>query len=142
MFGQKTAATPDGRHSGEPLADGISPVQQMDRNGPTAALCSVAQIDQSQFSNGTLLNMKFHPNALAGQEGAKKLSQLIQTYFEMGGMEIQVNVVSADILKAAQKKPEAYKNLIVRVAGFSVYFVELHENNQNDLISRTEHSLL
>ena len=141
MFGQKTAATPDGRHSGEPLSDGISPVQQMDRNGPTAALCSVAQIDQSRFSNGTLLNMKFHPNALSGQGSAKKLSQLIQTYFDLGGMEMQINVVSADILKAAQRKPDEHKNLIVRVAGFSVYFVELHENNQNDLISRTEHSL-
>ena len=141
LFGQKTAATPDGRRSGEPLADGISPVQQMDVNGPTAALLSVAVIDQRKFSNGTLLNMKFHPRSMAGQHSVQKLSSLIQTYFEMGGMEMQINIVSADILRAAQKRPEEYKNLIVRVAGFSVYFVELHENNQNDLISRTEHSL-
>ena len=78
---------------------------------------------------------------MAGQHSVQKLSSLIQTYFEMGGMEMQINIVSADILRAAQKRPEEYKNLIVRVAGFSVYFVELHENNQNDLISRTEHSL-
>ena len=141
MFGQKTAATPDGRHTGEPLADGISPVQQMDVNGPTAALSSVAQIDQSKFSNGTLLNMKFHPSSLVGPDSTDKLSELIQTYFEMGGMEMQINVVSVEVLKEAQKKPDDYKNLIVRVAGFSVYFVELHENNQNDLIRRTEHSI-
>ena len=141
MFGEKTAATPDGRHCGEPLADGISPVQQMDSNGPTASLCSAAQINQRQFPNGTLLNMKFHPSALSAPNSTTKLSQLIETYFELGGMEMQINVVSAEILKAAQKNPDDYKNLIVRVAGFSVYFVELHVNNQNDLISRTEHSL-
>ena len=113
----------------------------MDINGPTAALSSVAQLDQSKFSNGTLLNMKFHPSSLVGPGSTDKLFQLIQTYFEMGGMEMQINVVSAEVLKQAQKKPDDYKNLIVRVAGFSVYFVELHENNQNDLIRRTEHAL-
>jgi formate C-acetyltransferase len=141
IFGQMTAATPDGRFSGVPLADGISPVQQMDTNGPTAVLVSVANIDQVKYPNGTLLNMKFHPSSLQGEEGVKKLSSLIQTYFEMGGMEMQINVVSAETLRAAQKKPEEYKNLVVRVAGFSTYFVELHLESQNDLISRTELSL-
>ncbi len=141
LFGSKTAATPDGRYSGEPLADGISPVQQMDTNGPTAVLASVSRIDQRKYPNGTLLNMKFHPSSMNGADSVTKLSHLIQTYFDMGGMEMQINIVSAELLKAAQKRPEDYKNLIVRVAGFSVYFVELHENNQNDLISRTEHSL-
>ncbi|SHH97253.1 formate C-acetyltransferase [Sporobacter termitidis DSM 10068] len=137
MFGMMTGATPDGRSAGTPLADGISPVQQMDKNGPTAVVRSVATIDQSLFANGTLLNMKFSPSCLSGKDGVEKLSQLIQTYFELGGMELQINVISAEILKDAQKNPENYKNLVVRVAGFSAYFVELHITGQNDLISRT-----
>ena len=138
IFGKMTAATPDGRYAGEPLADGISPVQQMDKNGPTAILVSVANIDQSKFPNGTLLNMKFHPTSLQGEQGVTKLSNLIQTYFDMGGMEMQINVISAETLRDAQKNPDNYKNLIVRVAGFSAYFIELHIDGQNDLISRTE----
>ena len=97
-------ASPDGRFRGEPLADGISPVQQMDKNGPTAVLSSVSAIDQSVYPNGTLLNMKFHPNALSAEDGVIKLSELIKTYFSMGGMEIQINIVSSDVLKDAQKK--------------------------------------
>ncbi len=137
MFGMMTSATPDGRSAGTPLADGISPVQQMDRNGPTAVITSVATIDQTLFANGTLLNMKFSPSALNGEDGIKKLSQLIQTYFELGGMELQINVISSETLRDAQKRPEEYKNLVVRVAGFSAYFVEMHVAAQNDLISRT-----
>jgi formate C-acetyltransferase len=139
-FGKFTAATPDGRKKGEPLADGISPVQQMDTNGPTAVLSSVAQMSQYKFGYGTLLNMKFHPNTLSGEDGIDKLTKLIETYFfDMGGMELQINVVSADTLRAAHRDPEKYKNLIVRVAGFSAYFVELHDDCRNDLIRRTEH---
>ena len=138
MFGYMTAATPDGRNAGQPLADGISPVQQMDLNGPTAILRSVSRISQVDYSNGTLLNTKFSPSCLKGEDGVEKLSQLIATYFDMGGMEMQINVISADTLKDAQKNPENYKNLVVRVAGFSAYFVELHITGQNDLISRTE----
>jgi formate C-acetyltransferase len=137
MFGMFTGATPDGRTAGTPLADGISPVQQMDKNGPTAVVRSVAAIDQTAFANGTLLNMKFSPSALNGKDGITKLSQLIQTYFELGGMELQINVISAETLRDAQKNPDNYKNLVVRVAGFSAYFVELHITGQNDLISRT-----
>jgi formate C-acetyltransferase len=81
--------------------------------------------------------MKFSPSALNGKDGIKKLSQLIQTYFELGGMELQINVISGETLKDAQKRPEEYKNLVVRVAGFSAYFVEMHVAAQNDLISRT-----
>ncbi|MBQ4040055.1 MAG: hypothetical protein IJC91_02865, partial [Oscillospiraceae bacterium] len=88
--------------------------------------------------NGTLLNMKFSPSCLQGEEGIQKLTQLIQTYFDMGGMEMQINVISSETLREAQKNPEEHKNLIVRVAGFSAYFVELHVTGQNDLISRTE----
>jgi formate C-acetyltransferase len=141
MFGYMTGATPDGRSAGQPLADGISPMQQMDLNGPTAVLESVAKIRQVNYSNGTLLNMKFSPSCLSGEDGIVKLSELIQTYFEMGGMEMQINVISADTLKDAQKNPDKYKNLVVRVAGFSAYFVELHSSGQADLISRTELSV-
>ena len=138
ILGAMTQATPDGRYKGEPLADGISPVQQMDKNGPTATLSSISTIDQSKYSNGTLLNMKFHPNAISGADGATKMAQLIQTYFGMGGMQVQINFVSADTLREAQKNPEEHKNLVVRVAGFSTYFVELYPDCQNDLINRTE----
>jgi len=138
IFGAMTQATPDGRLKGEPLADGISPVQQIDKSGPTSTLLSISKIDQSRYSNGTLLNMKFHPNALSGEGGTKKMAQLFQSYFDMGGMQIQANFVSADTLRAAQKNPEEYRNLVVRVAGFSTYFVELYEDCQNDLIHRTE----
>lgn len=138
MFGMLTPATPDGRKAGEPLADGISPVQQMDINGPTAVLSSVSKINQVDYPNGTLLNMKFHPSSLQGEESIVKLSQLLRTYFDMGGMEVQINIINSDIMKDAQKHPENYQNLVVRVAGFSTYFVELHEESQNDLIRRTE----
>ena len=93
MFGKITPATPDGRLAGEPLADGISPLQQMDTNGPTAVLSSVSKINQVKYPNGTLLNMKFHPSALQSEQGIKKLSELISTYFDLGGMEVQINVV-------------------------------------------------
>ncbi|NLB29196.1 MAG: hypothetical protein GX823_03075 [Clostridiales bacterium] len=141
MFGSVTKATPDGRKAGEPLADGIAPVQGYDKNGPTAVIASVAAIPQELFANGTLMNLKFHPNALSGEEGVKKLSELIKTYFDMGGMELQINVVSANTLKKAQEEPDKYQDLVVRVAGFSAYFVELHPSGQNDLIRRTELSM-
>ncbi len=141
LYGLTTAATPDGRKLGEPLSDGISPMQEMDKNGPTAVLKSIARLDQSKYPDGTLLNMKFHPTALSTPESKLKLKALMQTYFDMGGMELQINVVSSDILRDAQKDPDKHKNLVVRVAGFSAYFVELHQGSQEDLIKRTEQSL-
>jgi formate C-acetyltransferase len=138
MMGRMTPATPDGRKKGEPLADGISPVQQMDTNGPTAILVSVSNIDQAEYPNGTLLNMKFHPNTMNGADGVRKLANLMQTYFGLGGMEMQINVVSTATLREAQREPGKFKNLIVRVAGFSAFFVELHADGQEDLIRRTE----
>ena len=138
MFGMVTPATPDGRFKGEPLADGIAAPQQMDKNGPTGVITSVAAIKQDEFPNGTLMNLKFHPTALSGEGGWKKLAELMQTYFDLGGMELQINIISTDTLRNAQKDPEKYKDLVVRVAGFSAYFVELHETGQNDLIRRTE----
>jgi formate C-acetyltransferase len=141
LFGMMTAASPDGRKAGEPLSDGISPVQQLDKNGPTATLRSVSAIQQKKFSNGTLLNMRFHPTALSNESGKTKLIALIKTYFDLGGMEMQFNVVSAKTLREAQKKPEQYRDLVVRIAGFSAFFVELYKASQEDIIRRTELSL-
>jgi formate C-acetyltransferase len=138
VMGYTTWATPDGRKAGEPLADGIGPVQQMDKNGPTAIILSVSQINQRDFANGTLMNLKFHPNTMKNPGSVQKLAELIQTYFSLGGMELQINVVNAETLHNAQEKPDDYKDLVVRVAGFSAYFVELHRDGQNDLIRRTE----
>jgi formate C-acetyltransferase len=141
LFGMFTAASPDGRKAGEPLSDGISPVQQMDKLGPTAALKSVSVIDQKKFSNGTLLNMRFHPTALSSESGKEKLIALIRSYFALGGMEMQFNIVSAETLRRAQEKPEEYRDLVVRIAGFSAYFVELYKASQEDIIRRTELNL-
>lgn len=138
LWGMLTAATPDGRKAHDPLSDGISAVQQLDKSGPTSVFHSVCHIPQQRFSNGTLLNMKFHPTALANEAGQAKLRALMETYFEMGGMELQINVVSGETLRAAQENPEDYRDLVVRVAGFSAYFVELFKNCQDDLIRRTE----
>jgi formate C-acetyltransferase len=141
LFGMSTAASPDGRKAGTPLSDGISPVQQMDRSGPTATLRSVSVIDQKKFSNGTLLNMRFHPTALASESGKGKLIALIRTYFALGGMEMQFNIVGADTLRRAQEAPEDYRDLVVRIAGFSAYFVEIYRASQDDIIRRTELNL-
>ena len=138
MFGTITPATPDGRLKGEPLADGIAAPQGYDKNGPTAVIASVAAIKQTDFPNGTLMNLKFHPTALSRADGWIKLSELMKTYFDMGGMELQINIISTDTLRAAQKEPDKHKDLVVRVAGFSAYFVELHPTGQADLIRRTE----
>lgn len=137
-FGNRTWATPDGRKAHEPLAEGVSPKQGLDKNGPAAVLKSVATIDHAALRNGTLLNMKFHPATVKGDEGIFKLKSLVETFFDMGGMHIQYNVVGADQLRQAQEKPDENKNLVIRIAGFSAYFVELDESLQNDLISRTD----
>jgi formate C-acetyltransferase len=139
-FGSLTGATPDGRLAGTPLSEGISPVQGMDTNGPTAVLRSMARLDHARCC-GTLLNMKFHPSALSDQEGLRKFAHLIRTYFKLGGHHVQFNVVSAETLRAAQEHPEAYRNVIVRVAGYSDYFVRLSRDLQDEIISRTEQGL-
>ena len=141
LFGWFTWTTPDGRKVGEPLTDGISNVQGMDKNGPVSFLNSVLNFDQSLYGNGTLCNMKFHPTSLRGAEGNMKLRSIMETYFEEGGMELQLNIVSSDTLRDAQKHPENYKDLVVRVAGFSAYFVEVFKDCQDDLIARTELAL-
>lgn len=137
-FGKVTGATPDGRRSGEPLSEGISPVQGADRRGPTAAVKSAAKMDHVR-TGGTLLNQKFTPGILADRTGVEKLAHLIRSYFKMDGHHIQFNVVSAGALREAQKHPEKYRDLIVRVAGYSDYFVDLGRDLQDEIIRRTEH---
>ena len=136
-FGQVTGATPDGRKAGSPLSDGISPSHGADKLGPTAVIKSVAKIDHSK-TGGTLLNQKFMPDVLVHQEGRQKLADLVQTYFKMGGHHIQFNVIKAETLRDAQKHPENYLNLIVRVAGYSDYFVNIGKDLQNEILARTE----
>ncbi len=140
-FGSVTGATPDGRHASKPLSEGISPVQGADRRGPTAVIRSAAKMDHVK-TGGTLLNQKFMPRALAGEEGIEKLAALIRSYFRLGGHHIQFNVVDAETLRAAQRNPEAYRNLIVRVAGYSDYFCDLGRALQDEIISRTAHESL
>jgi len=141
MMGAVTGATPDGRRAGEPIADAISSRQGLDINGPTAYLRSAAKLPHIKLSNGDQLNIRFTPTAVEGDRGALKLRQLIETYFDLGGMQVQFNVVSTEALREAQRDPETYKNLIVRIAGFSTYFVTLSLETQNDFISRMEHSI-
>ena len=138
-FGSVTAATPDGRNAWKVLSEGISPVQGADTNGPTAVIKSAAKIDHIK-TGGTLLNQKFTPSLLKTEEGCNNVVHLIRAYFRMDGHHIQFNVVNADTLRDAQKHPENYRDLIVRVAGYSDYFNDLGEDLQNEIINRTEHT--
>jgi pyruvate-formate lyase len=137
-LGTVVGATPDGRKAGMALADGVSPVSGMDHTGPTAAVKSVAQLDHVIASNGTLLNMKFHPSALKDDRGIQNLVGVTETFFNSGGTHIQYNVVSRDMLLDAQQNPDNYKGMVVRVAGYSAFFTSLDKAIQDDIISRTE----
>ena len=137
-LGGQTGATPDGRYAHTPVADGVSPSAGKDVNGPTAAANSVARLDHFIVSNGTLFNQKFHPSALAGREGLEKFTALIHSYFDQKGMHMQFNVVDRDTLLDAQKNPEKYKHLVVRVAGYSARCSTLSRSLQDDIIRRTE----
>ncbi len=138
-FGSVIGATPDGRRAGQPLSEGVSPVQGADRHGPTAVLKSVAKMDHGR-TGGTLLNQKFTPALLADDAGLDGLVQLVRTYFALGGHHIQFNVVDAATLRAAQAHPEEHRDLIVRVAGYSDYFCDLGKSLQDEIIARTEHA--
>lgn len=138
-FGSVIGATPDGRLAKKPVSEGISPVQGADRNGPTAVLKSAAKIDHLR-TGGTLLNQKFTPQILSDDVGLDSVLHLIRSYFKMDGHHIQFNVVDAETLRRAQKEPENYRDLIVRVAGYSDYFVNLGLDLQEEIINRTEHS--
>jgi len=138
-FGSVCGATPDGRNATLPLSEGISPVQGADRRGPTAVFRSAAKMDHVK-TGGTLLNMKFSPAILAGEEGIDRLAHLVRSYFRADGHHVQFNVVSADTLRKAKADPEAHRGLIVRVAGYSDYFCDLSEALQDEIITRTEHA--
>lgn len=137
-FGSVTGALPDGRNAHKPLSEGISPVQGADRNGPAAVTASAAKIDHLK-TGGTLLNQKFTPDLLKDEKGLTALVKLVRYYFRLDGHHIQFNVVKAETLRKAQKNPEKYRNLIVRVAGYSDYFKDLSPELQNEIIERTEH---
>jgi pyruvate formate-lyase/glycerol dehydratase family glycyl radical enzyme len=137
-FGSVVGATTDGRHAWQPLSEGVSPVQGADYKGPTAVLKSVSKMDQVR-TGGTLLNQKFSPELLKDEASLEKFTQLIRTYFKLDGHHVQFNVVDAATLRAAQEEPELYRNLIVRVAGYSDYFCNLGKALQDEIISRTEH---
>jgi formate C-acetyltransferase len=137
-FGSVVEATPDGRRAGTPLSEGISPVQGMDRKGPTAVLKSAGKMDHAR-TGGTLLNQKLTPGLLDGGGGLEKWVHLVRSYFRMDGHHIQFNVVDAETLRAAQKEPDQYRDLIVRVAGYSDYFCDLGKTLQDEIIQRTEH---
>ena len=137
-FGSVTGATPDGRKAHLPLSEGISPFQGVDHNGPTSVIKSASKIDHLR-TGGTLLNQKFSPSFFEDEDSYDSLTALIRSYFSLDGHHIQFNVVNAETLKNAQKHPERYRDLIVRVAGYSDYFNDLGEDLQNEIIRRTEH---
>ncbi len=137
LQGKSVGATPDGRHAFDALADNASPVMGRDVNGPTAALRSVSKIDQFRPLIGTLLNQKFDPKIVEGEKGLEILSTMVKSYFDDFGEHVQVNVVDEATLRDAQVHPDAHRNLMVRVAGYSAYFVELDRGVQENIISRT-----
>jgi formate C-acetyltransferase len=139
-LGQVTGATPDGRRAGAPLSEGVSAVQGHDLRGPTAAASSVAKLDHAR-TNGTLLNMRINPDCLRTTEDLRKLAALIRGYFDQGGHHVQFNIVDRGVLEDAMAHPEQHRDLMVRVAGYSDYFVLLSPDIQREILSRTEHGL-
>lgn len=137
--GQVTGALPDGRLAGEPFCDASSPMMGRDINGPTATVKSVASMTPADLHEGALYNLRFDPHGVQGEEGKDLIEGVIKTYFEDGGQHIQINVVDNETLKKAQEKPEDYKGLMVRVAGYMAYFTELDKSAQDVIIYRTPH---
>ncbi len=142
MHGSVVSATPDGRKAGEPVSDCIGPAHTQcashDRRGPTAVAKSVSKLDHARIGNGIILNWKFSPTAVSGESGRDNLIALMDMFFAYEGMQSQFSIVGRETMMAAQKNPEKYKDLVVRIAGYSAYFVELSPELQNDLIGRTE----
>jgi formate C-acetyltransferase len=136
-FGEKTAALPSGRLSGKPLADGLAPVDGTDVRGPTASLNSVAKLEQQRFGNGINLNIKFDADTVAGEEGRAVLEALLRGYFSQGGMQVQLNVLDPKVLEEAMADPDSHRNLLVRISGYSAYFVDLTPEMQREIIDRS-----
>jgi pyruvate-formate lyase len=140
--GQWTAATPDGRHRGAPLVDGVGACQGADRKGPTALIQSVARLNNiDDWAAGNTCNIKFSAGSIRTEDGIEQLRDLTTTFMRLGGQELQVNVVDAETLRAAKADPRAYQDLIVRVAGYSAYFTQLSPAVQDEIISRTEQTM-
>ena len=140
-LGKVVGALPSGRPAGEPLSDGVSPTRGSDMNGPTAVLKSVGKINNAEVSLGQTLNMRIDPAVFEKDDGFKRLADLIRTFVDQKVDHIQINVVSADTLKAAQREPDRHKDLVVKVAGYNARFVDLHRELQDSIIARTEHGL-
>jgi formate C-acetyltransferase len=138
-LGLAVGATPDGRRAGAPLSPGISPVQGRDRRGPTAAMRSAARLNHLLVSNGSALNQKLNPAFLRGGKGPEVLAGLLSGYFRLGGMQVQWDLIDNEMLRAAQERPEDYRDLIVRVAGYSAFFTDLERVVQDDIVARMEH---
>ena len=140
--GMTVAALPSGRKAGKPLADGVSPNQGTDRLGPTAVLRSVGKFQHEDLDGGTLLNIKFEPQVVAGEEGLQRFAAYLRAFLDLPIYHVQFNVVDEKTLRCAQAQPDEYRSLLIRVAGYSAFFVELHEDIQNDIISRTANARL
>lgn len=138
-FGDVMIASPNGRHAHKPVSEGISPEKGADVNGPTAVIKSCAKMDHLS-TGGTLLNQKFTPSVVAGENGLEQMANLVRSYFNLDGHHIQFNVIDKQTLIEAQKHPEDYKDLIVRVAGYSDHFRNLSKALQDEIIERTEQS--
>ncbi len=136
-FGKKLGASANGRRAAMPISDGTSPSHGADRNGPTAVIKSLSKMDQIR-SGGTLLNQRLLPSVLEGEEGIESLAHLIRAYFRLNGHHIQFNVVDSRTLRKAQAAPDDYRDLLVRVAGYSDYFIDLDQHHQEEIIARTE----
>jgi formate C-acetyltransferase len=137
--GKEVGATSDGRLANQPLSDAASPTFGRDRHGPTAVVRSIAKLPYEYLPAGNVINMKFHPSALAGEEGLAALSALIRTCFALGGIQMQFNTSGRELLLEAMEHPEEHGDLVVRISGFSAYFTRMSREVQEDVISRTEH---
>ena len=137
-LGEATGATPDGRHAGDPLSRNTGAVSGKDKNGVTALMRSASALCQDRFPNVTVLDIMLHPSAVSGEDGSGILLSLVKSYFSLGGFSIHGNVVSAETLEAAKREPEKYSTLQVRLCGWNVYFVNLPEKAQDELIRQAK----
>ena len=139
-MGRVLGATPCGRKAGEPSSEGVSPYVGTDKSTPLAAMRSAAKVNQEIHSGGTLLNLRLNHDLVATKRGQANLGAMIQSFFSLGAFHVQFNTVSSKILKDAQQNPQNYKDLLVRVAGYSTQFVNLSHSMQDAIIARTEHA--
>ncbi|MGC8827143.1 MAG: glycine radical domain-containing protein, partial [Anaerolineae bacterium] len=140
-YAPSTAATPDGRRRGQYLSNGVCPVNGADRLGPTAVIKSVGHLGLETAPNGASHTMSFSPSLLRSEENRRKLAALLRAYGKIGGTCLQLNIVSPETLRAAQKDPDSYRNLLVRVTGYNAYFVMLGKEIQDEIIARESHAL-